>query len=104
MGRLIYDSSFTGEFDDRFLAHLQIVVAMKLRRGESFMFGWRDDLDAGDGRTTIWLDRTIPLVFRFAGSRPANINRAWIEELTQSAGSSAGLRVLPEPPDGEGQS
>lgn len=46
MGKLVYDSTFTAEFDDRLLTHLQIVIGMKLRRGESFMFSWKDDVEA----------------------------------------------------------
>ena len=103
MGRIIYDSSYTVDFEDRLLAHLQIVIATKLRRGESFMFSWKDDRDVGDGRTTIWLDRAVPLVIRYSGSRPPSINREWVEALTQAAGSPAGLRIVPEP-TGERQS
>jgi hypothetical protein len=100
MGRLIYDSSFTADFDDRLLAHLQVVIAMKLRRGESFMFGWKDDRDVGDGRTAIWIDRTMPMVFRYSGGRAPTINRAWVELLTQTAGSSTGLQIVEEPNEG----
>ncbi|MBT2501679.1 ATP-dependent DNA ligase [Curtobacterium sp. ISL-83] len=99
MGKLVYDSTFTAEFDDRLLTHLQIVIATKLRRGESFMFSWRDDRDAGDGRTAIWLDRSLPLVFRYSGGRVPAINRAWVEALSMTAVSSGGLRIVPEPAD-----
>lgn len=97
MGRMIYASSFTVDFDDRLLAHLQIVIGMKLRRGESFMFSWKDDQDVGDGRTTVWIDRAVPLVFRFSGGRPPSVNRAWIEALGTAAGSPSGLRIVAEP-------
>ena len=33
MGKLTYDHSLSVDFDDRTLAHLQIVIGMKLRRG-----------------------------------------------------------------------
>ncbi|PYY33323.1 ATP-dependent DNA ligase [Curtobacterium sp. MCJR17_055] len=99
MGKLVYDSTFTAEFDDRLLTHLQIVIGMKLRRGESFMFSWKDDVELGDGRTAIWLDRSMPLVFRYSGSRVPAVNRAWVEALGLTAGSSAGLRIVPEPTD-----
>ncbi|PYY35626.1 ATP-dependent DNA ligase [Curtobacterium sp. MCPF17_046] len=99
MGKLVYDSTFTAEFDDRLLTHLQIVIGMKLRRGESFMFSWKDDVELGDGRTAIWLDRSMPLVFRYSGGRVPAVNRAWVEALGLTAGSSAGLRIVPEPTD-----
>ncbi|WIE55403.1 ATP-dependent DNA ligase [Curtobacterium sp. MCBD17_003] len=100
MGRVIYNSSYTVDFEDRLLAHLQIVIATKLRRGESFMFSWKDDRDVGNGRTAIWLDRTVPLVIRYSGSRPPTINREWVEALAQAAGSPGGLRIVPEPSEG----
>jgi len=97
MGKLTYDSSLVVDFDDRVLAHLQIVIAAKLRRGESFTFSWRDSPDIGDGRTTVWLDSTIPLVFKYLGGRQPVINRVWIEHLTATANSGTGLHLTPEP-------
>lgn len=97
MGTLSYDSSFTADFDDRLLAHLQIVIGAKLRRNESFYFSWKDDARVGDGRTTIWLHASIPLVYKYFGSRMPSINRAWIEELTISANTPGGLQIVREP-------
>ena len=37
MGKLTYDSTLTVDFDDRVLAHLQLVIGAKLRRAESFV-------------------------------------------------------------------
>lgn len=99
MGHLNYDSTTTIEFDDRTLAHLQLVIGAKLRRGESFMFSWRDDPHVGDGRTTIWVHPTIPLVYKFFGGRQPAINRSWVEALMNSANSAGGLQLVPEPPD-----
>jgi hypothetical protein len=99
MGRLTYDSTTTIQFDDRVLAHLQIVIGTKLRRSESFYFSWNDDAEMGDGRNAIWLHASMPLRFRFDGSRRPAINRAWIEDLMAAANSTDGLRILPEPPD-----
>jgi hypothetical protein len=97
MGKLTYDSGLVVDFDDRVLAHLQIVISGKLRRRESFLFSWRDDADIGDGRTAIWLDANIPLVFKYLGGRPPSINRAWLEQLNAAANSPAGLTLSPEP-------
>lgn len=99
MGKLTYDSTVVVDFDDRLLAHLQMVIATKLRRGESFAFSWRDDVAVGDGRTTIWLHPALPLVFKYFGGKQPAINRAWVEALLQTANSSAGLHVVPEPVD-----
>lgn len=99
MGKFTYNSGLVVDFDDRLLAHLQVVIATKLRRHESFVFSWRDDDNVGDGRTSIWLDHTIPMVFKYLGGRPPLINRAWVELLSTSANSPAGLTLLPEPAD-----
>lgn len=93
MGTLTYDGSVI-EFDDRLLAHLQIVIVNKLRRHESFAMSWRDSETVGDGRSTIWLDSSIPLYFKFDGSRVPSIDRDWVEVLAESASSSTGLLVI----------
>jgi hypothetical protein len=98
MGKLVYgDSDIDIDIDDRSLAHLQIVIGNKLRRGESFFFSWKDDPAVGDGRSAIWLDRGIPLYFKFSGGRAPLINREWIEALTSSANSGTGLVFTEEP-------
>ena len=97
MGKLAYDRSLTIDFDDRTLAHLQIVIGMKMRRGESFYFSWKDDQRVGDGRTTIWLHPAIPLVFKYYGGRLPSVNRGWLLLLEQSSNSKGGLQILDEP-------
>lgn len=97
MGTLTYDSSLTADFDDRTLAHLQIVIGAKLRRNESFYFSWKDDQSIGDGRSVIWLHPAIPISFKFFGGRPPAINRLWIDELMIHANSPGGLQLSPEP-------
>lgn len=95
MGSLTYDNTVI-EFEDRLLLHLQIVIVNKLRRRESFAMSWRDAPEVGDGRSTIWLDPSIPLFFKFSGSRTPSVNRDWIELLAESASSSSGLVVVDE--------
>jgi hypothetical protein len=97
MGKLTYDSTMAVDFEDRTLAHLQLVMGAKLRRNESFFFSWKDDPAAGDGRTTIWVHPMIPITFKFYGGRPPLINRAWVEMLMLSANSVQGLQLMPEP-------
>ncbi|PZF59392.1 ATP-dependent DNA ligase [Curtobacterium sp. MCBD17_013] len=97
MGSLTYDHSLNVEFDDRLLGHLQIVIGLKLRRNEAFYFSWKDDRRVGDGRTTIWIHPTIPLVFKFYGSRMPALNREWIAALELSSNTAQGLQVLEEP-------
>jgi hypothetical protein len=98
MGKLLYSSAAIEiEFDDRALAHIQIVVSAKLRRGEKFFFSWQDNISVGSGRSSIWLEQSIPLYFKFSGSRPVAINRAWLEALMTTANSASGLAFTPEP-------
>ena len=100
MGNLTYGQALSVEFDDRTLAHLQIVIGSKLRRNETFYFSWKDDQRIGDGRTTIWVHPTIPMVFKYYGSRPPAINRLWLAALEQAANSPSGLVIVPEPLSG----
>lgn len=95
MGTLSYDRVVV-EFDDRTLAHLQVVIVQKLRRNESFLFSWRDAADVGDGRSSVWMHPAIPLYFKFVGGRPPSLNAAWIAQLTVSANSSQGLVAMNE--------
>ncbi|MCK6079990.1 ATP-dependent DNA ligase [Microbacterium sp. EYE_5] len=97
MGKFIYDGTLKVDFDDRALAHLQLVISTKLRRGESFHFTWKDDPSIGDGRTSVWLHPRCTLVFKFyRGERPP-LNMAWIEALSSVANSPGGLYIVPEP-------
>jgi len=95
MGSLTYDRVVV-EFDDRVLAHLQLVIIQKLRRGESFLLSWRDAAVVGDGRSSAWLHPSIPLYFKFSGGHAPSINPHWIAQLTRSANSSQGLIVTGE--------
>lgn len=82
--------------DDRALAHLKVVIATKLRRGESFTLSWRHPEDEPMGRSTIWLHPSIPLRFVFDDPEPAALSREWIEDLAASANSSGGLLLVDE--------
>ena len=98
MGKFIYGTpSITVEFDDRVLAHLQVVILAKLRRGESFTFSWDYSSANGGGHSSVWLHPAIPMQFDFVGKKDPALNRAWLEELVQLANTPAGLRIVPEP-------
>ena len=99
MGTLTYDSKLTAQFDDRVLAHLQIVIWAKVRRGEQFSFSWVDQERNGFGRTSIWISPNISLAFQYFGSKMPLINAQWVRDLTISANSSGGLILIPESAD-----
>lgn len=98
MGSLLYGNSGTEvSFDDRDLMHLQVVITAKLRRHEGFLLTWIASMDSGSGRSSIWLDPSSAISYRFTGSRIPSLNREWIEALMLSANSAAGMFFSPEP-------
>lgn len=98
MGKFLYGrQGMAVDIDDRSLAHLQVVITSKLRRGECFLFSWTDALDAGSGRSSVWLGPSIPLYFRYVHGGASGVNREWLAELMASANGSSGLRFTPEP-------
>lgn len=98
MGHLYYGASRAEiDFDDRTLAHLEVVVVSKLRRNESSVFTLEIPIAHGSGRRALWFRADMDLEFHFTGSRAPAINRAWVEELLASANSGQGLRLTPEP-------
>ena len=95
MATLVYGQSAELHFDDRVLAHIQLVIGLKLRRNESFFFSWIEEGDT-PRRTSIWLDQAVPLVFRYSGLAVVKINRSWLEILTISSNSAQGLQLSDE--------
>ncbi len=97
MGTLFYGASrFAIFFDERVLMHLQIVMNAKLRRGESFSLSWTDAPKLGGGRSIVWISPSTDLHYKFSGSRPALVNRKWIDELAILANTPQGLHVTEE--------
>ena len=95
MGTIYYGGSATPiHIEDRALAHLKVVIAAKLRRGESFNVSWHHADDEDPGRSTIWVSPSIPLRFVFDDPEPPELSRAWLEELANSANSSGGITLL----------
>lgn len=97
MGTLYYGSGGNPiEIEDRALAHLKVVISTKLRRGEGFTLTWRHPDDQPRGRSTIWLDHSIPLRFVFDDPEPTELSRTWLEALATSARSSGGIHLISE--------
>lgn len=95
MGTLYY-GMHAFNFDDRLLAHLQVIITLKLRRGERFFLSWRGDSSIGRKRASVWIDNGVPLVCEYTGGRAPAINREWVRELSESANSSSGLLITDE--------
>lgn len=100
MGKFIYEDLARADFEDRLLAHLQVVIGNKLRRGEPFYFHWKEDASVGGGRTSVWMHAGASFVFKFHGSRHPSVNREWLDALMFTANSPTGLYVVPEPQGG----
>lgn len=94
MGKLFYGSTPEPiEMPDRVLAHVKVVVATKLRRGESFTLSWRHAEDSPRGRSTIWIQPSIPMRFVFETAEPELLDPEHLKRLANEASSSAGLTV-----------
>jgi hypothetical protein len=98
MGTLIYGhGDLSVDFEDRTLAHLQVVIGTKLRRRESFLMSWTEDGQEAEHRTSIWLDSSVPMYFRYSSPRVPDLNHDWIALLMAGANSAAGLGLVAEP-------
>lgn len=94
MGSLYYGSDTSAiDMPDRLLAHVKVVIATKLRRGESFTLSWRHPAGAEAGRSTLWLHPAIPLRIVFDQPEPESLDPEWLKELAASASSTGGLHV-----------
>lgn len=97
MGLFVYATD-SYEVEDRALAHLQVVIIDRLRRGEKCTLR----LEAGRGQSVeLWLTPAVPLEFVYWGNRNPRLNTAWVEQLALIASTVDGLSVLPEPPERE---
>ncbi|WP_022891531.1 hypothetical protein [Agromyces subbeticus] len=93
MGMFIYGHERHADFDDRVLAHLQMVMTNKLRRQESFSFSWQEER----GWIAIWIHPSVSLQFIYTGNREPALNMRWLDLLAEAANSVAGLVPVPEP-------
>jgi hypothetical protein len=94
VGQLFYGSdSQPAELPDRVLAHVKVLAATKLRRGESFTLSWRHADDVPGGRSTLWLNPSIPLRFVFTNPEGQMLDQDILKRLANDAASSAGLTI-----------
>lgn len=94
MAKLFYGTTTEPiHIDDRLLAHVKVVVATKLRRGESFTLSWVHGADQPVGRSTIWLQPSIPLRFVFDSEQPEALDQNLLKRMANDANSSRGLSL-----------
>ncbi|PVE76975.1 hypothetical protein [Microbacterium testaceum] len=94
MAKLFYGTTTEPiTIDDRMLAHVKVVVATKLRRGESFTLSWVHGADEPVGRSTIWLQPSIPLRFVFDSEQPEALDQNLLKRMANDANSSRGLSL-----------
>jgi hypothetical protein len=90
MAHLFYGGSRQPiELPDRVLAHLKVVIAMKLRRGEAFTVSWR----SGAGRETLWMQPSIALRFVFSSATAELLDRAVLNDMSMQANASSGIML-----------
>lgn len=94
MGTFYYGAARTAlRIDDRVLAHLKVVAVSKLRRREPFMVSWTESQGNGGGRGSIWIHPDIDLVYRFDGSRPAELDKSLLEQMSNEALAPTGIQL-----------
>ncbi len=94
MGHIYYGSDQEPtRFPDRILTHLQVVITTKMRRGESFTLTRLHSAADQGGKTTIWMQPSIPLRFVFDSAEPEALNPATLQEMAHRASSSSGLVI-----------
>lgn len=96
MGYLVYGGTQEYEFEDRTLAHLKVAISMKLRQQECFLMSWVNPPERGSGRVSIWLSPSIPVAFRFSGSRAPSLNKTWLSVLNELSNTPRGLIAVTE--------
>ena len=97
MGTLHYGRSGVElDVSDRLLAHLQLAINSKLRRGQSFSLTWTIPVHQGSGRMTVWIDASISLRFHYDQTTMQVIDRQWVDHLVRRANSPQGLELADE--------
>ena len=92
MGRLKYDNTADPiHIEDETLAHLKVVIATKLRRQESFMMTWRPVDGGDDGRLTVWIHPSVPLLFVFDDAEMPQIDSHRLEDMIHAVNASGEL-------------
>ena len=91
VGRIIYsDNKSSVDVEDRLLAHLQVAVTTKLRRGESFTITFPH---TAAGHLCWWIAPGVPVMFHMFGTHRPRLSRALLERLMTEASGPDGLHL-----------
>jgi hypothetical protein len=94
MGTLYYGTHGEPiEIADHLLTHLKVVLTAKLRRNEAFTLSWKHAPGQAGGRSTIWLQPSIPLRFVFDSEIADQLERGLLHRLASEANSNAGVSL-----------
>ena len=93
MGTLHYGGG-AFELDDVTLAHVRALIAVKLRRHESFFLSWEGSSDSR-GRVGLWIDNGVPIWVEFAGATLPAIDPDRLEAAAKAASSTLGVHIAP---------
>lgn len=94
MGHLLYDGA-EYEFEDRLLAHLQVVIQLKLAKMECFFLTWHPHCET-KSEMSIWISPRSPLAFHFSGSREPSLSKKWAVALNAISHTPRGLVAISE--------
>ena len=94
MGTLHFGSTRTPlHLDDRLLAHLEIVITSKLRRGEGLLLWWVQPGDDTPRRGACWITSATELLYLFDSVDVVAIDRDELERLSVESNSSRGIQL-----------
>jgi hypothetical protein len=82
--------------EDRALAHLQVVITTKLRRGEGFLIQWDRPAENGSGRGGFWIHPNVDLTFEYDGGREPSLDHDELDRMMMAAAANGGLRITAE--------
>jgi hypothetical protein len=81
------------DIDDRVLAHVQIVILDKLRRGEPLLITVQHSSSELERSTGVWIGPSVPLVFIIADLNGLVRDRELLARLVQQSHSLDGIVV-----------
>lgn len=94
MGKFTYGSSeYVVTMSDVELAHLQLVIATKLKVGEPFFVSWKSDASLGAGRSSLWISTAAIMRFDYDRVRVPAIDRELFAKMLDGSYGLGGLQL-----------